>query len=190
LLEDYTRLLLQANEEMNLISRKNSEAVAKLLIEESLAPCNLPGFNLQAPILDIGSGGGIPGIPLAIFDTNKAVHLLEPRRLRVLFLNDTVQELKLSRVKVLAGKAEELCTHPDCRYAYGTVVSRAVTTFADLLKWGSVLLKPGGELILWKGSQSINEKYKLDRSVWSEPEIYPLESGVSVVRFVLRSRRK
>ncbi|MCA0253126.1 MAG: 16S rRNA (guanine(527)-N(7))-methyltransferase RsmG [Actinobacteria bacterium] len=105
-----------------------------------------------ATVVDVGSGAGLPGIPLAIQRPDLSVTLLEPLLRRANFLNLAVDELELAdRVQVVRGRAEE---H---RSRYDIVTCRAVAPLPRLLGWCLPLVAPGGRLIALKGSSAAAE---------------------------------
>ena len=105
-----------------------------------------------ATVVDVGSGAGLPGIPLAIRRPDLSVTLLEPLLRRANFLNLAVDELELAdRVQVVRGRAEE---H---RSRYDIVTCRAVAPLPRLLGWCLPLVAPGGRLIALKGSSAAAE---------------------------------
>ncbi|MEB3980880.1 16S rRNA (guanine(527)-N(7))-methyltransferase RsmG [Mycobacterium sp. 663a-19] len=106
-------------------------------------------------VVDIGSGAGLPGIPLAIARPDLQVVLLEPLLRRSQFLNEVVAELGLA-VEVVRGRAEE----PWVRERYGGrdgAVSRAVAALDKLTKWSMPLLRPGGRMVAIKGERAADE---------------------------------
>lgn len=103
-------------------------------------------------VVDVGSGAGLPGIPLALARPDLHLTLLEPLLRRVVFLNEVVGELGLGdRVDVVRGRAE------DCRERYPVVTARAVAPLGKLLGWTVKLFQPGGCLLAMKGSSADEE---------------------------------
>jgi 16S rRNA (guanine527-N7)-methyltransferase len=103
-----------------------------------------------ATVTDVGSGAGLPGIPLALARADLSIELLEPLQRRVIFLREVVSSLRLDRVQVVRGRAED---------SVGTkrvdvVTARAVAPLSRLAVWCLPLLRPGGSLIALKGSQA------------------------------------
>ena len=105
-----------------------------------------PEIPVGASILDLGSGAGIPGIPLAIALGNE-VTLSEVRRGRVAFLEAAVDDLKLANVQVRLGRAEALGRRFD------VCVARAFSSPAVTWQVAEPLLEPGGRLIYWAGAR-------------------------------------
>lgn len=102
-----------------------------------------------ACVVDVGSGAGLPGIPLALLRPDLSVVLLEPLLRRATFLTDSVAELGLEdRVRVVRGRAEE---H---RSRYQVVTARAVAPLPRLIEWCLPLVAEGGELLALKGESA------------------------------------
>ena len=110
----------------------------------------------RARVVDVGSGAGLPGIPLALARPDLTVALLEPLARRVAFLTECVDRLGLDRVTVVRGRAEE---EPIRRELGGAdvVTARAVAPLERLAGWCLPLLRPGGLLLAMKGSTAAEE---------------------------------
>ncbi|MGP9723140.1 16S rRNA (guanine(527)-N(7))-methyltransferase RsmG [Corynebacterium sp. AOP40-9SA-29] len=107
-------------------------------------------------VVDVGSGAGLPGIPLAIARPDLRVQLVEPLLRRVTFLNEVVEALGLDNVEVFRGRAEE----KDIRSAVGradVVTSRAVAPVGRLITWSLPLARVGGHVKALKGSSAGEE---------------------------------
>jgi len=111
-------------------------------------------------IVDIGSGAGLPGIPLAIARMDCSFILVEPLERRVIFLEAMIADLGLSNCRVIRGRADQVTG--DCGNA-DVVTSRAVAPLATLALWSAPLLRVGGELRALKGS-SAGEEIERDRA--------------------------
>ena len=109
-----------------------------------------------ARVVDVGSGAGLPGIPLALARPDLAVTLLEPLARRVAFLDECVSRLELDNVTVVRGRAEE---GPVVRSPGGAdvVTARAVAPLEKLAGWCLPLLRPGGRLLALKGATAADE---------------------------------
>lgn len=106
-----------------------------------------------ALVVDVGSGAGLPGIPLAIARPDLQIHLVEPMLRRTEWLSAVVAELGLDTVTVHRGRAQEYAARLPSRY----VTSRAVARLPKLLGWCAPLLAPGGEIVAMKGSSAAEE---------------------------------
>ena len=113
-----------------------------------------------ATVIDVGSGAGLPGIPLAIARPDLHITLIEPLLKRYNYLNEVTENLGLDNVTVLRGRAEE---GPIKKAVAGAdvVTSRAVAPLGKLAKWSLPLVRKGGEMIALKGS-SVHEELERD----------------------------
>ena len=113
-----------------------------------------------ATVIDVGSGAGLPGIPLAIARPDLHITLIEPLLKRYNYLNEVTENLGLDNVTVLRGRAEE---GPIKKAVAGAdvVTSRAVAPLGKLAKWSLPLVRKGGERIALKGS-SVHEELERD----------------------------
>jgi 16S rRNA (guanine527-N7)-methyltransferase len=102
--------------------------------------------------VDIGSGAGFPGLPLALARPDLEVDLVEASGRKCEFLRDVARRLEMTGVGVLAQRAEELAAG-EGRARYDTVFARAVGSLAELVEYAAPLLETGGALIAWKGAR-------------------------------------
>jgi 16S rRNA (guanine527-N7)-methyltransferase len=109
-----------------------------------------------ARVVDVGSGAGLPGIPLSLARPDLTVTLLEPLARRVAFLTDCVDRLGLERVSVVRGRAEEGQVRRELGGA-DVVTARAVAPLDKLAGWCLPLLRSGGLLLAMKGSTAAEE---------------------------------
>ncbi len=101
----------------------------------------------ESAVADVGSGAGLPGIPLAVLRPDLRITLIEPLLRRSNFLTQTVEELQLAdRVEVVRSRAE------DHHQTYDVVVARALAPLARLIGWCNALRAPGGVILALKGS--------------------------------------
>jgi 16S rRNA (guanine527-N7)-methyltransferase len=147
-LEDYKNLVLSENEKMNLTAITDEKEFIEKHFYDSLLPTECVNFNNKS-VLDIGSGAGFPGIPLAILYGNTKFTLLEPMQKRCNFLSDVINKLHLENVKVICKRAEDITENE--REKYDIVVSRAVSSLPILLEICTPYLKNGGSFISYKG---------------------------------------
>ncbi|HCJ68432.1 MAG TPA: 16S rRNA (guanine(527)-N(7))-methyltransferase RsmG [Corynebacterium casei] len=132
------------------------------LWDRHLINCAVIGDVMEegATIVDIGSGAGLPGIPLAIARPDLKITLIEPLLKRSVFLQEVVDKLALDNVTVIRGRAEE---GPVKKAAAGAdiVTSRAVAPLGKLAKWSLPLVRRAGEMIAMKG-ESVHEELERD----------------------------
>ena len=151
----YERLrmcVLRGNERMNLTRLVEPEAFLLKHVLDSLLPfAVVPALRDLPPRLvlaDVGSGAGFPGLPLARLRPGWSITLLERTRKKAAFLAETVEELGLANVRVLAADAREAAP---LRGRCGVVTARAVGESKDVVRAASGLLAPGGILVHYKG---------------------------------------
>jgi len=152
----FVELLLAANQRLNLTRIVEPAEVERRHLLDSLT-CALPVLDaLQAGAawrcLDVGSGGGLPGIPLAIAFPALQVTLLEATGKKAAFLRDALADLQLSSASVVAERAEDAARNPLHRDAYDLVVARALAPLDVALEWCLPFVRPGGVLVLPRGS--------------------------------------
>ncbi|MEU5690589.1 16S rRNA (guanine(527)-N(7))-methyltransferase RsmG [Actinosynnema sp. NPDC020468] len=113
-------------------------------------------FDEGSRVVDVGSGGGLPGVPLAIVRPDLDLTFLEPMERRVKWLTECVDALGLANVTVLRGRAEE---GPVRKQLDGSdaVTARAVAPLEKLARWCLPLLRPGGRLVALKGESAAEE---------------------------------
>jgi 16S rRNA (guanine527-N7)-methyltransferase len=149
-LSRYLDLLLEANQRMNLTSVTERPAAELLHVRDALTL--LPFLPEGAFYLgDIGSGGGCPGIPLAIARPDAMVTCIESTKKKAAFLEETAKALSLANVKVAPLRAE------DIKSTFTVVTARAVGSMTALAQIGLPLVKPGGKLLAMKGPKIVEE---------------------------------
>lgn len=153
--ERFVRLLLEANARLNLTRVVEPDAVARLHLLDSLAALPLlPASTEHA--LDLGSGGGVPGIVLALARPSVRWTLVDAVGKKVAALRGFVDALGLRNVEAIAERAESLGRGP-LRESFGLVTARACAALPVLAEYALPLLRVGGTLIAWKGPISAEE---------------------------------
>lgn len=152
----YRDLLLAANERFNLTRITDPDEIELRLFADSLSL--LPHLPENATrVLDIGSGGGVPGMALAITRPDLPMTLLDATAKKVRFLTETADALGLDNVMTIHGRAEELARDRLHRERYDAVTARAVARLATLVELALPFLTVGGRAILSKGSAAADE---------------------------------
>ncbi len=155
-------LLLDANARMNLTAVREPDAAWRRLIIDSLTV--LPGLDHLGEagrVIDIGSGGGLPGVPLAIARPDLGVTLLESTGKKTAFHREAIAALGLTNVTSVQERAETLGQDPTHRQRYDAAVSRAVGAMPEVLEYSLPLVKVGGRVLAMKGPKAAEE---LERS--------------------------
>ncbi|WP_232224895.1 16S rRNA (guanine(527)-N(7))-methyltransferase RsmG [Acidihalobacter ferrooxydans] len=140
----YRDLMVRWNRIHNLTAIRDPEAMLTHHLLDSLA---ISPYVSGARVLDVGSGAGLPGIPLAVTQPQRQFVLLDASAKRVSFLRQTVVELKLHNVEAVHARIERY--RPTAPFA--TVTSRAFAALRDFVASAQPLLAPGGHLLAMKG---------------------------------------
>jgi len=157
--ETYMQRLLDGGRRTNLTSLRDRSSIERRHFAESLALLNVLeriGI-IGSPVVDIGTGAGLPGLPFKIARPELEMTLIEASRKKVRFLEDTVRELGLSGVAVLQARAEDLAHDPGHRGIYALALARAVAPLRILVELALPFLRLGGYLAAPKGSGAERE---------------------------------
>jgi 16S rRNA (guanine527-N7)-methyltransferase len=166
------------NNKINVISRKDIDSLYLKHILHSLAIATVIDFKPSTNIIDIGTGGGFPGVPLAIFFPEVNFHLVDSIGKKLKVIEGVKEAIGLTNVTTQHIRAEEIKNRQ-----FDFVVSRAVAPLKDLWQWGKPLIKRGGNqelengLICLKGgdlAQEISESGLRPRMISIE-DIFPEE---------------
>ncbi len=163
----YRDELLAWNRKMNLTSITDPDEVETLHFLDSLSvAAGIPGgIGGAGRLLDVGTGGGFPGIPLKLAHPSLSVTLLESTAKKTRFLSHIVNDLGLEAVEVLCRRSEDLAQDPAHRERYDTVVARAVASIATLAELTLPLCAVGGRVIAQKRGNIAEELQRGARAI-------------------------
>ncbi|EKD76041.1 MAG: hypothetical protein ACD_43C00243G0002 [uncultured bacterium] len=150
-LKVYLELVRAANNKINLVSRRDIDYLMEHHVAPSCLFIVLKRLAAQEYILDIGSGGGFPGIVCAIFQPDSNFVLVDSTRKKTDFLRTVVEQLGLKNIKVLWQRVETMATEPRWQRKFDRTISRAVAPLTDLVQWSQPLLKKTGTVEALKG---------------------------------------
>jgi 16S rRNA (guanine527-N7)-methyltransferase len=158
-----------------LTSLRDFDEARRMLLDDSLRGVGVVR-RFAGPIVDVGSGGGVPGIPLAAALPERQVTLLEAERRKADFLRGWEDELR--NVRVVWGRAEEQETD-----RFGVAVAKALAPAPVAVEWCLPLVRPGGAAVLWVGSSVEVDRVALvaERLAAAPPEE---RDGLLVIRKV------
>ena len=149
-LADYVSLLERWNRRMNLTTLNDSnEGLDRLVMEPIRAVQHLPSLTVR--MLDIGSGGGSPAVPMKLMRPALSLRMVESKTRKAAFLRDVVRQLALDQTVVECCRYEELLTRPDLRETGDVITIRAVRVDNGELQKLQVLLRSGGSIFLFGG---------------------------------------
>jgi 16S rRNA (guanine527-N7)-methyltransferase len=156
-LDRFAGLLQEAGGRLNLTAVRDRTGIERRHLLESLALLALLERSgvaaSEAAVVDVGSGGGLPGIPIAIVRPDLRMTLLEATGKKAEFLRGAAKELRLSGTTVLAARAEEAGRNAEHRERYDLALARAVAPLDTLAELALPLLRLGGRLAAVKGSR-------------------------------------
>ncbi len=147
--------LMVWNKKINLTGIKDPMAVAEKHFIDAV--CVYPLLNKESRIMDMGTGGGFPALPLKILNPEMAVTMVDAVRKKVNFLNHVVRTLGLDDILAVHARVEDLSKDPSHAQGYDAVISRG---FADLEKFVDLalpMLRPGGRIYALKGDHARKE---------------------------------
>lgn len=148
---DYVALVQKWNKVYNLTAVREADKMLTHHLLDSFAV--VPHVATAKTILDVGSGAGLPGIPLALALPDARVTLLDSNHKKAAFLNQAVIELKLSNVEVVCERVEKY----QAKQMFSLVVSRAFSDLPEFVALAGSLVAPGGTLLAMKGVHPFEE---------------------------------
>ena len=160
----YHEMLLDWNTRMNLTALTAPEDVAVKHIIDSLTAYDAALFDGARTLIDVGTGAGLPGIPLAVYAPHLTVTLLDSLNKRVRFLTEVTAAMGLPNVRCIHARAEEAARTAEHRAAYDIVVSRAVARLPVLLEYMLPFVRVGGTLLALKGRAYAEEQKEARRA--------------------------
>lgn len=176
LLLAFVRLIEKWNKSYNLTAIRSREEILQLHILDSLAI--LP-FVSGEKIIDVGTGAGLPGIPLAILMSDVQFTLVDSNSKKTRFVRQVVLELQLQNIEVVHSRIESLGRDEE----YDLVLSRAFASLSEIINLTEYLLHPEGVLLAMKGQVPESELKKINRVYSVSPIVVP---GVEAERCVVR----
>jgi len=166
-LMDYLALMAKWNGVYNLTSLRDPMQMVTHHLLDSLAAVS--AFKGAKNVLDVGAGGGLPGIVLAIARPDMQVFLIDTVHKKTAFLTQVKAELGLKNVTVYTMKVQDLKAGP-----FDVITSRAFADLSDFVNWSGHLLEEGGRFIALKGTAPADEQERLPGE-WKIQELRPIK---------------
>ncbi|KXO16584.1 16S rRNA (guanine(527)-N(7))-methyltransferase RsmG [Peptoniphilus sp. GNH] len=163
--EKYKDYLLEKNKEFNITRiTEESEIYSKHFLD-SLSLMTLGIFDGKKSLIDIGTGGGFPGLPLKIYKKDLDVVLMDSLKKRINFLEEVCNLLKLENIKCIHHRAEEMAREDIYREKFDIATSRAVASLPTLLEYAMGFVKVGGYFVAMKGPNFHEELQDSKRAI-------------------------
>ncbi len=185
---DYLALLFKWNAVYNLTSVRDPMQMVTQHILDSLAA--VPAFVGARNVLDVGAGGGLPGMVLAIAMPDLQVALIDTVHKKTAFLTQVKAELELANVTVFTARVEQLTIDQlRDKQLFDVITSRAFADLSDFVNWSGHLLAEGGQFIALKGTAPPEEQERLP-SDWKVSELRPIQvPGLQAERHLVFIKR-
>jgi len=173
-LRSFADLLREWNQKVNLVSRKDMERLETKHLAHSLVATKILNLMPKARLLDVGTGGGLPGIPLAICYPQANFTLLDSIGKKIAVVEDMVNRLELRNAKVVRGRVEEL----PAKKSFDFVLGRAVAALPTFIGWTRKKIRKGKRhfpvngILYWKGGDYADE---LADSPWSATQVWKVD---------------
>ena len=181
----YVGLLRRWNAKLNLTRLAGDDAgLARLAIEPLVAVPYLPP---QGRLVDIGSGGGSPAIPLKLATPDLALRMVEAKTRKAAFLREAVRQLGLDRTEVLAERYESLIERRDLQNAHTALTVRGLRVDGEVVRGLQTLVAPGGTMMLFRGPEPADRWTDVSPTLALEAAV-PLGGAPGSCLVVLRRR--
>ncbi len=164
-LERYRDLLLEWNKNVNLTAITDPDEIRIKHFEDSLTCLETGLFFPDAKVIDVGTGAGFPGLPLAMARPDISVTLLDSLKKRLLFLEEVIAQTDTKNAKTVHARAEDGGRDKQLREQFDIVVSRAVSRLSVLCEYTLPYLKVGGTLIAMKGPSAQEELQEAQNAI-------------------------
>lgn len=153
----YMEGIIEWNEKVNLTSITDKDEFIKLHFIDSIMSVPTEEFQNAKKIIDVGTGGGFPGIPLALAAPDKEFVLMDSLNKRIKIINQLCEDIGITNVTAVHARAEELAKNKAHRQKYDLCVSRAVANLSTLSEYCLPFIKQGGWFLSYKGPDTDKE---------------------------------
>ena len=163
--EQYMDGILEWNKKINLTAITDREEFISKHFVDSVLSYNFREYIDADSIIDIGTGAGFPGIPLAIVSPDKKFVLADSLNKRLKVINELASKIGIDNIETVHGRAEELAMNKKYREAFDLCISRAVANLAVLCEYCLPFIKVGGHLLAYKGPDAEEEVKMAEKAI-------------------------
>jgi 16S rRNA (guanine527-N7)-methyltransferase len=195
-MNQFVEILMEKNKYLNLTRITSEEEVWVKHIFDSLIPTRFLKLKKDMKVMDLGTGGGIPGIPMAILYPSVDFVLVDSVNKKCDAIKEFVKELKLRNVKVICARAEELGRNPEHRDQYDIVLSRALARLSILIEYCVPLIHLYGIVGAFKGPDYVEELMRSRNAIAKlhaeQPKVsyYKLPGGMGSRSFIQITKKR
>lgn len=157
MLVEYMDMILEKNQYINLTAVRDRDEALQKHIADSLSCDFMEEYEAAENVIDIGTGAGFPGVPLAIVSPDKKFTLVDSLNKRLRIIDELTGELGIKNITTVHGRAEDVGKSKEHREQYDICVSRAVASLDVLCEWCLPLVKNGGYFVAYKGENVSRE---------------------------------
>ncbi|TKJ42135.1 16S rRNA (guanine(527)-N(7))-methyltransferase RsmG [candidate division LCP-89 bacterium B3_LCP] len=177
----YASLLSYWNTIINLVSDRIVDNLFTDLIVQSIYPLSKQIISLDSHVLDVGTGAGLPGIPLKLARPDLKMILLEPRRKKTLFLKRVIEELELKNIEVVRSRLQDFSQKGDQLQNYDLITTRGTGSSLQLFPNMKHLLKPQGKCWFYKGIKGPKEAREISQQKAVSTELMRIDKNMCVI---------
>ena len=165
MLVEYMDMILEKNRYINLTAVRDRDEALQKHIADSLSCDFMEEYEAAENVIDIGTGAGFPGVPLAIVSPDKKFTLVDSLNKRLRIIDELTGELGIKNVTTVHGRAEDVGKSKEYREQYDICVSRAVASLDVLCEWCLPLVKNGGYFVAYKGENVSRETEDAENAI-------------------------
>ena len=179
-IERYRDELVYWNEKVNLISRKDIENVLENHILHSLSVLKYIDLPVKSRCLDIGTGGGLPGIPIAIANPEIKMLLVDSIGKKIKITDMLAKHTEVKYINAMNVRVEDIANKKEYDSYFDFVFARAVTDALKIMQWSKKIISRHGKIVLYKGGDLIKEVDDLKKNY---PKIIMKEQKISLIGY-------
>jgi 16S rRNA (guanine527-N7)-methyltransferase len=170
-LQHYAILLSEWNKKINLVSRKDEENIWAIHILHSISLLFRIKIEEECCLVDIGTGGGLPGIPLKILRPDLRIVCVDSTLKKINAVSQIIIDLNLNGIKAIWGRAEEICKNQEYQHNFDFVTARAVGPLDNLIRWSEGFLRKKAQ------KPSVLLRKSMEKIVLAPPALIAFKGG-------------
>ena len=164
-IERYVNELKYWNEKVNLISRKDEDNILNSHILHSLSCIKYVHFPVRSRILDVGTGGGLPGIPIAIANPESKVTMVDSIAKKIKITDMLAKHTGIRTIRTVNSRAEDLVKNVQFQNYFDFILSRAVAPMSTIVEWTDGIVKKKHKFIFYKGGDITDEINEIKKNM-------------------------